>query len=187
MRYTLRPARPADARAVVALLNQLAQWLHARGYDQWSDARPDSDERVESAVRGGEFWLLEVDDDPEPIGTIRLTSHGDTDFWSPTELTTPAIYLSKLAIRRDYAGQELGDLLLTWTRDYGARHGAAVVRFDAWKTNSDLQRYYTSRGWRHVRTVNHPNRRSGALFELPTQLHLEVRTQLHERPSVEVD
>ncbi len=62
-------------------------------------------------------------------------------------------------------GQSLGAALLDWAA--GRATEAGRLRLDAWKTNAALHTYYTSLGFTHLRTVDLPHRRSGALFERP--------------------
>lgn len=165
--YILRPAEKRDIPVVTELLAQLARWLNERGYDQWSNGGPYRHESLEDAVNRRGTWLLETTQCGALIGTITLSETGDPAFWTATELAAPALYLSKLAVDRAYAGQELGRLLLSWARDYAYRIGVRAVRLDAWRTNTDLHRYYIDRGWTLLRTVSAPGRNAGALFELP--------------------
>ena len=101
------------------------------------------------------------------VATTILSDDGDTDFWTPQELTEPAFYVSKVAAVDGYPG--LGSALLDWCGWQAARRGGELLRLDAWRTNPDLHRYYLTRGFRHVRTVEVPGRNSGALFERPAR------------------
>lgn len=161
--YLLRPALASEAPAVMRLLGDTVEWLRARGSDQWSTWRS-WDSKMAPVFAAGDVWLL-LDADAL-IGTITVESSADPDFWTPEEAQDPALYLSKLTIRRDHAGQHLGDLLLSWAGDYATRQGARWLRLDAWRSNPDLHRYYLDRGWRYVRTAEAPHRRSGTLFEI---------------------
>ena len=158
----LRRASVDEFEVVLGLLCERIDWLRAQGSDQWSSWQKWRT-KMAPAVEAGDVWLLL--DDGEPVATITLEFHGDTDFWTPAECAEPAVYLSKLATRLDRAGAELGSLLLRWATDHAYRRGARYLRLDAWKTNPKLHDYYRTRGWVYLRTANHPNRRSGALFQ----------------------
>jgi GNAT superfamily N-acetyltransferase len=110
-----------------------------------------------------ETWLLF--DDGTAIGTLSISVEGDTDFWSPTELAESALYLGKMASSLDRSGEGIGALMIAWTRDWAARHGFDIVRWDVWRTNDALQHYYRSVGATYVRTVEVADRWSGTLFE----------------------
>ncbi|WP_189172298.1 GNAT family N-acetyltransferase [Pilimelia anulata] len=113
-------------------------------------------------IADGAIWVLE--DADTMVGTITLETSGDPDFWTPTELAEPALYLSKLATLPSRAGEELGALLLDWACDHAYRRGVPEVRLDAWRTNPALHDYYRHRGWTYLRTEVTPGRQSGALF-----------------------
>ena len=170
----IRRAIPDDTPTVHAILHHAAKWLHERGYDQWPDNSPSLGyERLLAQIGRGETYL--ISDGTDPVGTIALTSKGDSDFWTPTELAEPAIYVSKAAVVRSWAGNGLGALVLRWVIDYAARQGAVWTRLDAWRTNQELHTYYRSQGWTDLRTVQLRHRRSGALFQKRAALDPEAR------------
>ncbi len=57
------------------------------------------------------------------------------------------MFVNKLTVARDYAGQDLGGRLLDWGGERAHRAGAQWLRLDAWTTNEALQRYYLVRGF----------------------------------------
>ncbi|MFI6134005.1 GNAT family N-acetyltransferase [Micromonospora sp. NPDC051141] len=178
MTLTIRPAENEDEFEIaMGLLMQRIQWLRERGSDQWVTWERWRT-KLGPSLSAGDIWILW--DDDEAIGTVTLEMTGDPDFWTPEELAEPAAYVSKLAVRLDRAGQELGALLLAWAGDYAFQRGSRYVRLDAWKTNDQLHAYYLSRGWTHLRTSTNPQRRSGALFQRPAapmgKQPLELRT-----------
>jgi GNAT superfamily N-acetyltransferase len=157
---TIARAELPDIPDVLQLLNTAAAWLHERGIDQWPHEF--TAERVAPHVAMAQVWLVR-DDDGLAVGTMRLTTDADPDFWTPTESAEEAIYVSGLAINRSGAG--LGALMLRWAADYAGRLGWHWLRLDARRDNAKLHRYYLDRGWRYLRTVTAPGRFSGALFD----------------------
>lgn len=169
MSTTIRPAAADDLADVLALLNDTSRWLKSRGLDQWGNGfEPD---RIGPMVDRREVYI--VHDGDTPIATAAASRAGDTDFWTPTELADNAVYLSKVTIARNRAGEGLGTLLFRWLIDRAARDGIALVRLDAWRTNRDLHAYYKQTGWTYIRTVEREHRRSGALFQKPAGLDLD--------------
>jgi predicted N-acetyltransferase YhbS len=173
--YTIRLAERADLDAVMALLDARIHWLRARGSDQWSTGSTFKT-RLTNNIERGETWLVEAND--EAIATITLTTEGDPDFWTPDELRERAVYVSKMASKIERRGEGLGALMIRWTQDRAAKSGLDIVRWDAWRSNSQLQDYYRSIGARHVRTVDVADRWSGALFEVPAELDSALPRQL---------
>ncbi|WP_433307935.1 GNAT family N-acetyltransferase [Actinoplanes sp. CA-030573] len=135
------------------------------------------------SLERGDVWLLY--DDASLVGTVTVETEGDADFWSANELAQRAGYVSKLAVRRARAGEELGKLLLGWAGDHAYRFGCDWLRLDAWKNNEALHTYYAERGWTFLRTVDVPNRHSGTLFQQATMpLDRISRQLLSEVPNI---
>lgn len=162
MTFTLARATPDDQAVVAGLITDRAAWLARRGIPQWSEKDPARD--TAANIASGETWLL-LDDNRGPVGTITLSTRADHDFWRRSERSAPALYASKIATRVDCAGQGLGQLLLHAAFMYARGRGLAVLRWDVWRTNQNLQSYYQSLGARLLRVVDVPGRSSGALFE----------------------
>ena len=160
---TIRPADPADLPTVLGILHAAADALHARGIDQWPDGAPTlGPGKIGAQIGHGEFWV--ASDGVGPAAVIAISRDGDPDFWTPAELSEPAVYLSKAAVLPGAAGRGIGALLFRWATDYAARLGVGWVRLDAWRTNADLHDYYRRRGWEEVRAMDVPGRKSGVLF-----------------------
>ena len=173
--YVMRPVEHDDLDTVMALLGARIHWLRARGSDQWSTGSTFRT-RLTNNIERGETWLLE--DNGEAIATITLGTEGDPDFWTPDELRERAIYVSKMASKIERRGEGLGALMIRWTQDRAAKSGLDTVRWDAWRTNPQLQDYYRSIGAQYVRTVDVADRWSGALFEVPAKADDTLAEQL---------
>lgn len=168
MTYTFRRALPSEVGRVTELLHARVEWLQGRGLDQWSGLDPARD--TAESVTSGMTWLL-LTADGAAVGTMTMTTVGHSGFWAPDELTDPALYLSKMATDPTMAGHGLGELLLDSAKLYGSSRGFSRLRWDAWKTNPGLQRYYSEIGGRHLRTVDLSGGwQSGALFESAYQI-----------------
>lgn len=164
--YVMSLAGPADLKDVMSLLNQRIEWLRDIGSDQWNTGRT-FENRMVNAISRRETWLLR--DEGDAIATLSLSTEGDPDFWTPQELQEDALYLGKMASSLDRRGENLGRLMLSWSRNWAARRGANFVRWDVWRTNKNLQNYYRSSGARYVRTEDVADRWSGSLFEIDAQ------------------
>ena len=179
-----RQARSDQFDVVMELLAESIQWLRSKGLDQWSTWEQWRTKMAPSLERG-DVWLF--CDGEDLIGTVTVELGGDADFWTTDELGEPAAYVSKLAVRRDRAGSELGALLLDWAAENAYRRGCSWLRIDAWKNNERLHAYYSDRGWTYLRTNTNPRRRSGALFQRPARaLPTDRRGRIQEDPKMPV-
>lgn len=145
----ITPAEPHDVSKLLAFREEAAAWLRGLGSDQWS--RPYPADKLLATIEAGTVFMLR--DGHTTAGTITLTSQAEEGLWTEKELAEPSLYINKLTVAREYAGQDLGGRLLDWAGDRAHRAGAQWVRLDAWTANKRLQRYYLDHGFTYVRTV----------------------------------
>ncbi|MFE2646443.1 GNAT family N-acetyltransferase [Streptomyces nigra] len=143
-------AEPHDVAKLMSFREEAAAWLRELGSDQWS--RPYPADKLLATIKAGTVFMLR--DGHTTAGTITLTPDAEEGLWTDGELAEPSMYVNKLTVGREYAGQNLGGRLLNWAGDRAHRAGARWLRLDAWTTNEGLQQYYLAQGFAHVRTVN---------------------------------
>lgn len=170
----VKQAQEPDIAEIMAILEARRAWLRdTKDSDQW-DRVAEWRYLLRYLIRHGNVWVLVTDDANEWIvGTVSVSTEPDIDFWTEAERKQPALYLSKLATDVGRKGQELGAVLLHWALEHAADRGLGMVRLDTWKTSTGLQRYYTDRDWRYVRTPALAHRQSGALFERAASISWE--------------
>ncbi|GAA2842265.1 GNAT family N-acetyltransferase [Kribbella solani] len=159
----IRRAEPSNLEAFLDVLATATARLHARGIQQWPKRFAST--KVLPDIESGNAYI--VWDGRDAVATTILSPNGDRDFWTPEELSDSAYYVSKISTAGGYGG--LGSAVLDWCGRKAAQQGGELLRLDAWRTNFDLQKYYLSQGFRHVRTVELGHRNSGALFERPAR------------------
>ncbi|WP_165958797.1 GNAT family N-acetyltransferase [Actinomadura sp. KC345] len=170
--YRIRTARTDELDDVLGLIDQAARWLEAeKDTTQWIRPWPSADDRrkrVYESLLNRETWLLF--DGERPIGSVTIKLIGHEELWTASERETEAVYLHRLVIHRDYAGDGLGAELIDWAGRRGAslQQNAELVRIDVWTDNTELHAYYRRQGFQDVaiRTTS-DNTPSGALFEKP--------------------
>ncbi|QFY05593.1 GNAT family N-acetyltransferase [Nonomuraea phyllanthi] len=158
-----RIAVESDTDRVIGLRAESERWLARRGIQQWT-AKWDEvgREKIRRNIANRETWVFE--DDGDVIATVTLNTRPDLDFWNP-DRDGPALYLYKLLLARDRAGESLGADIVNWSVNQAALRGFPWLRLDVWRNNHGLQRYYLDQGFEHVRTVEVPGRDSGACFQ----------------------
>ncbi|MFD7875885.1 GNAT family N-acetyltransferase [Streptomyces sp. NPDC059766] len=153
----ITPAEPHDVAELLAFRQEAAAWLRDLGSDQWS--RPYPADKLAATIEAGTVFMLR--DGHTTAATITLTADAEDGLWTDDELAEPSMFINKLTVAREYAGQNLGGRLLDWACGRAHRAGAKWVRLDAWTTNEGLQRYYLAQGFTHVRTVREGNAVNG--------------------------
>ena len=155
LRYIL--AAPGDEDAVVAIYTEIGTWLHEqKGVTrQWFRQLPPEDAR--QFIDTGELYLAYLGE--EHVGALRLTPEPDR-LWTENPA---ALYLHSLAVRRAYAGHNLGRAMLSWVEDQARAAGKERQRLDCMADNLVLRRYYIEAGYTPLGI--HPQYRGFALFE----------------------
>jgi ribosomal protein S18 acetylase RimI-like enzyme len=137
-------AQPADLPRYLDLLEELADWLHSRGIDQWPRGRARNGHAYYAAsIEKKEVHLAFAGD--ELAGALRLLMR-DPIVW-PEFAEGDAVYVYNLAVRRAWAGHGLGRQLLDWAEQQAAALGRRSVRLDCFPGNAFLRRYYEDAGF----------------------------------------
>jgi len=166
----VRPAIGADFETIIGFIDEASWWLAGKGTDQWARPWPDQmerDDRVRRGIKDGCTWM--VVDECESVATISCRRDGNPDLWRQSERAEPAIYLSRLIVRRSHGGQRIGNELIDWAGLWSRRqYAASWIRIDVWTTNTMLHDYYRKRGFRFCRRCDDVSYPSAMLFQKPT-------------------
>jgi protein-tyrosine phosphatase len=145
--FTLARAQASDADAILAILEDAARWLEARGIDQW---HPGDFLRVSllGMIARGVVYLARGESDMgnegDPAGTLTVQWE-DVPTWG--EMPPDAAYVHGFAVRRAYGGLGLGRALLDWAARQAVAAGKAYLRLDCLATNPPLRAYYERAGF----------------------------------------
>ena len=142
--FRIVAAERGDLDRYIDLLEELADWLETRGIRQWPRGRV----RRSAAYFAGsidrqEVQLAFIGDDL--AGTLRLLM-SDPIVW-PEFTDDDAVYVYNLAVRRTWAGHELGGRLLDWAERRAESLGRRFVRLDCVPDNTFLREYYERKGF----------------------------------------
>ncbi len=137
-------ATPAELDRYIDALEELADWMHERGIEQWPrdrarNGRPYYEASVERrelyvAYLGGAF-----------VGGLRLLER-DPIVW-PDVVADDALYLYTLAVRRTFGGQGVGRRLIDFAERRAEAAGRPCLRLDCMAGNLVLRRYYEDAGF----------------------------------------
>ena len=139
MAVSFRPAGPGQAGEVLAVLDEAAAWLQARGVGQWPARFEPS--WVEGAISRGETWLVTAGGTVSGTVTLDLAD----PVWDG--LPGAALYVHRMAVRRRAAG--LGAVILGWAAAAARRRGLDALRLDCVASNGRLRAYYEAAGFAH--------------------------------------
>ena len=158
---TVRAAREGDVELVAALIDDATAWVGELGFRQWP--LPFPREEIAAAIARGEVFLAEVDGDA--VATVTVLE-ADPFFWGTRE--PDALYVHKLAVRRDQAGRGIGAALVDWVDCVAVGSGREYLRLDCLRDDAGIRRYYERLGFEY----------RGDLDDVPRGLVVS----LYERP-----
>jgi ribosomal protein S18 acetylase RimI-like enzyme len=139
-------------------------WLTDRGMGEqasphWSGR---AHEAIDRLLDQGRFVGLYLDDKPMIVAAL---AGPDMDFWTEHDDLHSAWYIARMMTASH--GQGLGRQLVQLIGVAAAANGRRFLRLDCMRDNFALHDYYRHLGFTLVRMVEHPTRRSGALFQQP--------------------
>jgi ribosomal protein S18 acetylase RimI-like enzyme len=175
-------ATPDELPLVLELLDEAARWLRERSITQWparfTGAEDWRIERIRAYIDNGHTWIVRIHDTAIATFTLSCADPDYADGWPDGPET--GLYIYRMAIRRQFAGHDIGGRILDWSSARAAALGYRWLRLDCHRNNHDLQGYYKAHGFARVgtliRVINDPAsgdenaryvRGSGALFQRP--------------------
>ena len=158
-------------KTIIGLIGEAAAWLETKGTDQWARPWPDEaarDKRISRGIRSRSTWIAE--DHGKAVATVTYRGKGNPNLWTASEQRDRAVYVSRLIVSRERAGDEIGSALIDWAAYQALKGwGAEWIRIDVWTTNIALHNYYKERQFISVRVCEmEDNYPSAALFQKPT-------------------
>ncbi len=176
LKVKLQPATLTDFETIFDILYENAQWLEKRNIVQWPLWWLESQrDEIKESVAKGYFYRLEVESETESevgnvIAAVVELRSSPEKVWQDD--TAAALYVHKLAIRRQYSDQQLGRKVLGLIERYSAQKNLNCLRLDCVAHNLKLRQYYESYGFKLITEVDTPEVVL-ALYELNIELNIE--------------
>ena len=134
-------AKPEEVGLVLEILNEAADWLRAKGIDQWQ-SRYFTRSLILEGIGKTEVYLARLDN--QVVGTITL-QWSDPLWWGDTPMD--AAYFHRLAIKREYAAKGLGHALIEWVENKAKISGKSYLRLNCHLENPRIRQYYEDLGF----------------------------------------
>jgi len=133
-------ATKADIGVATAILEEAADWAASKGLDLWQNK--DFERVLAPAVERDELYLAKVNG--QAAGTFIL-QWADEFFWG--NWLDDAGYIHKVAVRREFAGKNIGGYILDWAECKVAQQGRPYLRLDCQSHNPTINSYYQKAGF----------------------------------------
>lgn len=146
----IRQGGPADAPAVLGMLDAAVAWMNGRGNtEQWGTTpfsrTPDGPSRVERYTTDNDPYIAELDG--TPVGALVL-DHGPSPRMPIAPAGEPERYVRLLVSDRRHAGLGVGAALLAHAVEETRRAGVRLLRVDCWAGGGgELVAFYERNGF----------------------------------------
>ncbi|AGP52322.1 GNAT family N-acetyltransferase [Streptomyces rapamycinicus] len=146
----IRPGDPADAPAVLDMLDAAVVWMNDRGNtEQWGtmpySRRPGGVARVERYLTENAPFIAELGG--APVGALVLDS-GPSAQMPIAPAGEPERYVRLLVSDRRWAGRGIGAALLAHAAEEARRAGVELLRVDCWAGGGgELVAFYERNGF----------------------------------------
>jgi GNAT superfamily N-acetyltransferase len=147
----IRPGTPADAPAILDMLDGAVAWMNARGNTtQWGTTpysqKPGGVERVQRYTTESVPYIAELDG--TPVGAMVLDSGPSPQAQGIPVVEEPERYVRLLITDRKHAGLGVGATLLAHAVEETRRTGVDLLRVDCWAGgDGELVAYYERNGF----------------------------------------
>ncbi|WNM35859.1 GNAT family N-acetyltransferase [Streptomyces sp. Li-HN-5-11] len=149
----IRPGSPADAPAILDMLDSAVVWMNERGNtEQWGTTpysrKPGGPARVERYTTENAPYIAESNG--SPVGAMVLDS-GPSPQMPIAPAGEPERYVRLLVSDRRYAGLGIGAALLAHAVEETRRAGVKLLRVDCWAGGGgELVAFYERNGFTPV-------------------------------------
>ncbi|WSS30014.1 GNAT family N-acetyltransferase [Streptomyces sp. NBC_01185] len=146
----IRPGGPADAPAILDMLDSAVAWMNARGNtEQWGTVPYSRTSggvaRVERYTTENTPYVAELDG--VPVGAMVL-DHGPSPQMPIEAAGEPERYVRLLVSDRTHAGRGIGAALLAHAAEETRRAGVNLLRVDCWAGGGgELVAFYERNGF----------------------------------------
>ncbi|MGD6796003.1 GNAT family N-acetyltransferase [Metabacillus indicus] len=135
----IRLASRQDLKQVLHVYNQVTADLHEKGINQWE--YPWCAEKLLSKIKNHEMYV--VVDDSTVIGVFCIE---EINQLSGLMMDSDNMYLSQIAILREYQGKGIGLYITKFTCSY-AMSVKKKIYLDCWAGNEKLKNFYLKAGF----------------------------------------
>lgn len=143
MDINLRQVRNSEFDAVYDILHENAKWLLSKDIIQWPLGWLESiRSEIKVSIDAKAFFAVEIDNEVAGVCEIKTAAEA---LWDNSQ--TAALYIHKLAIRRQYSNHGLGRNILDLIKVTARQKNINILRLDCVAHNHQLREYYESYGF----------------------------------------
>lgn len=152
---SIRLAVAPDIDRVVEITRACNLFMRSQGIFQWTDKYPSKNSFLNDLKRE-ELYVLEEKN--QIIGCIVISTFMDEVYRPVKWLTknTSHIYIHRIAIHPENQGKGNAQKLMNYAEDYAREKAFVSVRLDTFSQNPRNMRFYETRGYERLETIQFP-------------------------------
>lgn len=143
-KLSVNPAKQEEAPLIADILTEATKYKVELGDQAWGNEGWTAQE-VTDYMKESTAYIVKKDG--EVIGTVFM-QWDDQLNWG--EQPPVAGYMHRLAIKDDFRGQGIGQLIIDWCEDQVGKQDRTLLRLDCDARNAELCGYYESLGFKKV-------------------------------------
>ncbi len=144
MSFDLQAARITQMNPIMGLFEEGRKWHEEMKVSQWPAFEL---ERVLDDIDNHRLFVLV--NKQRVVGSVTI-SESDPLIWNDD---TPALYIHRLVVARDFKGLDLGKLIIDKIEQKAIERNKSALRLDCWANNERLKSYYERIGFTKLTNV----------------------------------
>jgi GNAT superfamily N-acetyltransferase len=140
----IEPAVSSDATELVEVLQDASLTKQEHGDDIWGPA-PFTEEEILRMIQSGFSYVVRTPDGK--IAGSFVLQPSDERMWGDKGNDNQALYLHRLAARREFKGKGVGNTIISWAGQKARELDRPYLRLDCPYTQRTLCDYYKNRGF----------------------------------------
>ncbi|CAG9000338.1 MAG: hypothetical protein CENE_02333 [Candidatus Celerinatantimonas neptuna] len=137
--------KESDWQRASVMLSQTVEWLNHQGQPLWTRKQVSLPELQQCYPQGSLYFAKH---DQQVVGVLFL-SESDSDYW-PEYQQSDSLFIHKLTVARDYAGQHIGEAILQCVKQFARKSGKTWLRLDCHANRPKLNAFYEKSGFQLV-------------------------------------
>lgn len=150
MEVDLKIAQKESFFEVMKILRENAEWMLSKKIEQWPlDWLESMEPEIYLSVKSGNFFFAMHEE--RVVGVVEILSKPER-IWKYDK--SQAIYIHKLAIKRENSGLGVGANIISKLLSWSAKNERSCIRLDCVANNVSLRKYYERNGFKFISVKN---------------------------------
>lgn len=158
----IKNATIEDVKNIEIILRDAVEWMNTRGIPNLWTLENTNWSCLNKSYKISDFYLIIVEN--QPAGCVAPTKI-DKKFWADAGYGD-AVYIHKLAVKREFSGREIGKELIEHAKMYALSQKINYVRLDCNYNCKKIRDMYEKQGFKYIGMIEEGRNYKMALYQL---------------------